>query len=55
MTGVQRAERVGRQLGMKTRPHHPSQVPGEAVREHGYSTVDRKEKEKSDYGMKFCV
>ena len=43
-------------LGMKTRPHHPSQVPGEAEKEHWWcSTVGRQEEEKFDYGMKFCM
>lgn len=42
-------------LRTKTRPHHPSQVPGEAEKEHCCPTVDRQEEEKFDYGVKFCM
>lgn len=41
-------------LGMKTRPHHPSQVPGEAEKDTGVPLWTDRE-EKLDYGMKFCM
>ena len=39
-------------LRTKTRPHHPSQVPGEAEKEHCCPTVDRQEEEKFDNGIR---